>query len=358
MTPFLFFFSVLGAFNGLVLSAYLLLFTKEKSLSKYLLGALILALSIRIGKSVFLYFDPSLPRNYLQVGLSACFFIGPFLYFYLKSVVERHTQLPKSWKLILIFFFLFITIVGLIRPYQIYPDFWNKTFTYIIYWQWLFFVLASSYLLRPILLKLIKKDSIIDANERWLLAIYGGNFIIFCTYFSVLYGLSSVYYITGPLVFSFFLYLAIFGYFYSDSAEFSTQKPLKKYANKKINNSEAQQLLTQLDQLMVQEHLYKNNQLKLKQVAEKLAIPTHRLSQLLNDNLGKSFATYINEYRIQNACQLLGTAHNLSLEGIGYEVGFKSKSTFFTTFKKIQKVTPAQYQQQIKQDLPLNGSIL
>ncbi|MEM6321964.1 MAG: helix-turn-helix domain-containing protein, partial [Bacteroidota bacterium] len=125
---------------------------------------------------------------------------------------------------------------------------------------------------------------------------------------------------------------------------FSTQKPIRKYANKKIETTEAKQLTERLNELMTQEKIYTNPKLKLKTVAEKLAVSPHHLSQLLNDNLGKGFATYINEHRIEAACQLLGHSQHLSLEGVGYEVGFSSKSNFFITFKKIKGVTPAQFQ--------------
>lgn len=346
MIGLLYFFSVLGVFNGILLSAYLFFFTREKNLSKYLLGALVLALSIRIGKSVLLYFDRDISKIYLQIGLSACLFIGPFLFFYLKSVLQKTTQLPKTWKWTLWGLLAFIVIAGTIRPYHIYPLFWNTYLVKTIYSIWFVGVLATSYVIWPLLKKAIQQDNSLLPDQKWLLVIYLGNVIIATTFFLAFFGFSMAYYISGPLVFSFFLYLAIFGYFYTDNSHFSEQKPVKKYANKKIAASEANQLLSQLSDLM-QTDIHKNPQLKLKNVAEKLDIPTHRLSQLLNDNLGKSFNAYINEHRIQAACQLLETPHNLSLEGIGYEVGFNSKSTFFTTFKKIKGLTPAQFQQQI-----------
>ena len=346
MVGLLFFFSALGAFNGILLSAYLFFANKEKNLSKYLLGALVLALSIRIGKSVLLYFDRGLPKIYLQIGLSACLFIGPFLYFYLKSVLQNITQLPKNWKWGLLSLLAFILVAGTIRPYPLYPDFWNGYLIKVIYGTWSAGVVATGYLLVPIFKKGMTKGTNLLPTEKWLLAIYLANFIIAGAFFLAFFGFSMAYYISGPLVFSFFLYLAIFGYFYTDNTQFSAQKPVKKYANKKIDTGEATLLLNKVNQLILSEELYKNNQLKLKILAEKSAIPTHRLSQLLNDNLGKSFNAYINEYRIKAACQLLQTPHNLSLEGIGYEVGFKSKSTFFTTFKKIMQLTPAQFQQE------------
>ncbi len=348
MIGLLFFFSALGAFNGILLSGYLFFANKEKNLSKYLLGALVLALSIRIGKSVLLYFNPDLPKIYLQIGLSACLFIGPFLYFYLKSVLQNILQLPKNWKWLLLGLLAFILIAGSIRPYHIYPKFWNGYLIKVIYGTWFAGVVATGYILVSIFKKSLSKTTALLPAEKWLLAIYLGNFIIAGAFFLAFFGFSNAYYISGPLVFSFFLYLIIFGYFYTDNSQFSEQKTIKKYANKKvINPTEANQLLNQLNQLILTNELYKDNQFKLKTLAEKSAIPTHRLSQLLNDNLGKSFNAYINEYRIKAACQLLETPHNLSLEGVGYEVGFNSKSTFFTTFKKIMKVTPAQFQQQI-----------
>jgi len=346
MVGLLFFFSALGAFNGILLSAYLFFANKEKQLSKYLLGALVLALSIRIGKSVLLYFDRDLPKIYLQIGLSACLFIGPFLYYYLKSVIKPITQLPKQWKWTLLGLLAFILIAGSIRPYHNYPAFWNGVLIKIIYGTWFLGVVATGYILIPIFKNSMSSKHTLTPSDKWLLTIYLGNFIIAGAFFLAFFGFPMAYYISGPLVFSFFLYLAIFGYFYTDNSQFSEQKSVKKYANKKIESAEANQLLTQLADLM-ETDIHKDAKLKLKDVAEKLGIPTHKLSQVLNDNLGKSFNAYINEYRIQSACQLLETPHNLSLEGIGYEVGFNSKSTFFTTFKKIKNLTPAQYQQQI-----------
>lgn len=358
MNGLLFFLSTLGVFHGIGLSLYLFFFTKHKTLSKYLMGALILALSIRIGKSVLLYFDRDLPKIYLQIGLSACLFIGPFLYFYLRSVLDEIKVMPKNWKAVLLALFAFIIVIGSIRPYHNDPVFWNEYVIHIIYGVWFIAVLASGYLLLSIFRKGIKSIKSITAAEKWLCAIYFGNILIASAFFMSFFGFSMAYYISGPLVFSFFLYVLAYGYFNNHRFGYPKQTSQEKYANKKIDHVEAETLLQKLDQLMLAKSLYKNPQLKLNEVANELSIPKHQLSQLLNDNLGKPFRTFINEYRIKAACQMLGTNHQLSLEGIGYEVGFRSKSTFFTTFKKIQEVTPAQYQQKIMAKSHENGSIL
>lgn len=93
----LFFFSALGAFNGLLMALYFIFIAKPKHISNVFLGLFLLMLSIRIGKSVFFYFNPDLAFSYLQFGLTGCLFIGPFLYFYVKSVVSKTDTSVVKW---------------------------------------------------------------------------------------------------------------------------------------------------------------------------------------------------------------------------------------------------------------------
>ena len=117
----------------------------------------------------------------------------------------------------------------------------------------------------------------------------------------------------------------------------------KKYESKKIENEEAESLILLLNQAVEQEQFYRNTNIKLNDVAKHLNISSHKLSQLLNDNLGKSFAMFINECRINEAKKLLKENNQYTLEAIGFEAGFSSKSTFYATFKKIVGQTPAEF---------------
>lgn len=311
------------------------------------MACLILALSIRIGKSVLLYFDRDLPKIYLQVGLSACLFIGPFLYFYLKAALENIPTLPSRWKTILIMLLVSIVTVGLIRPYATYPDFWNTYVVQSIYSIWFVSVLFAGFTLLPVFKKALSKELKVSPVERWLCVIFIGNAVIAGAFFLSFFGSSMAYYISGPLVFSFFLYLLAYGYFNRNWFEMKDIPVIEKYANRKIKSSEAEAIIDKLNHLMHDKAVYTNPHLKLDDLAEDLDISKHQLSQLLNDNLGKPYKTFINEYRIQAACNMMASQHNLSLEGIGYEVGFRSKSTFFTTFKRMKNLTPAKYQEKI-----------
>jgi YesN/AraC family two-component response regulator len=90
--------------------------------------------------------------------------------------------------------------------------------------------------------------------------------------------------------------------------------------------------------------LYLKPNFSLEEAAKEMNVSKHVLSQYLNVMLGKSFTNLINEYRIEKAKELLEIESNLTVEGIGYDSGFSSKSTFFSTFKKITGKTPNEYQ--------------
>ena len=124
----LFFFSALGAFNGLILSMYFFFFAAKKHLSNYFLGALLLVLSIRIGKSVAYFFDYGLPRTFLQIGLTACFFIGPFLYFFIRSEIHQVKKLPGSWTWQILTWLFIILGVGAVYPYEKLSQIMGKLF--------------------------------------------------------------------------------------------------------------------------------------------------------------------------------------------------------------------------------------
>jgi YesN/AraC family two-component response regulator len=89
--------------------------------------------------------------------------------------------------------------------------------------------------------------------------------------------------------------------------------------------------------------------LSLKDLSEEIKIPSYQLSQFLNNNLGKNFTSFVNEFRINNACEIITSNDKLTLESVGYDVGFNSKSTFFAAFKKHTGTTPLNYQIQALQ---------
>lgn len=100
-----------------------------------------------------------------------------------------------------------------------------------------------------------------------------------------------------------------------------------------------------LKNAMTDSRLYLNQTLTRQDVAEHLKITPNQLSYILNTLIGKSFYDYVNEFRVAEVMSKIEDPNNihLTLEGIAYESGFNSKSTFNSIFKKVQGITPKQY---------------
>lgn len=347
----LFLVGTLGAVNGLVVSIYLFLSKKMKSPAALFLAIFLLAISIRVGKSAFLYFNPKLAKIYLQIGLSACWLIGPSLFYFYKSAVGGVRTIPVSWKWAYGILTGIIVLTGVIWPYSLYTFAWKAIIAPLIYLEWCIYLVATGVLLKTVWRKAFSAGTQLQPAEKFWVLLFLSNCIIHLAYLlsyaAVIHGM----YIVGAVSFSFFLYLTFFFLYNSNLQSIYLDAPMgtgEKPAKRKIPLPDASNWIDKLERVIHDEQLYKDPQLKLSDLAKKIQISSHQLSQLLNDNLGKSFSTYINEYRIKEACQLITTDDRLTLEAIGYEVGFNSKSTFYTAFKKIKDTTPALYKEHLK----------
>lgn len=340
----LFLLSAIGGLNGLALSAYFAFFVKNKSKSTYFLAGLLLAVSLRITKSAFLYFNGA--SNivwFIQFGLIACALIGPFLYLYIREErpnikTARHTWF---WHIVPVMVLLIVSFY--IFPYQTEHVFWNRMISWGIYWQWFIYTALSIVMVKGIFKKLVNKTETLNTKDIWLLNLVVGVFVIWLAYRTTRY----TSYIVGALSFSFVFYISLWLWIIKRKQPALFFETQKKYQNKTIEATEVNKIAKKLETVFKTNKLYKNPELKLNHLAEAVEVSPHQLSQFLNNNLQKSFNKYINEFRIEEAKQLLQTNHQFTLEAIGYEAGFSSKSTFYATFKKVVGVTPAQFRKQI-----------
>lgn len=337
----LFLFSALGALNGLFLSLYFAFFIKQKQRSNYFLSALLFVLSIRIIKSVFMYFNPGLSELFIQIGLSCCILIGPFLYLYVKSLIVEKSNI--NWLIHVLPALTLMTVLGLVYPYWTNKNIWSYVIVKGIYLQWLIYIVFTGIQLKLVFKVWFSKQRKLKNNEIWLLSIFIGVSVIWIGYNVGPY----TSYIVGAFSFSFVFYLLVlFWVFKRNKNSLFFKEPLK-YANKKIDGKEAKQFNTSLIEVIKEQELYKNPNLKLVDVASLLEVSTHYLSQFLNDNLGQSFSQYINTLRVEESKKLIQKSNQYTLEAIGLEAGFSSKSTFYSTFKKVTGTTPAAYKNQI-----------
>lgn len=118
-----------------------------------------------------------------------------------------------------------------------------------------------------------------------------------------------------------------------------------KYAGSQLSESLKNALLSRLDSLIVNEKIFKNESLSLEDVALLLQTNSKYVSQIINERYGKNFYNYINTFRVQEAQKLLLSAgwEKYSMLGIARMVGFGSKSTFNSSFKRITGFTPSDF---------------
>lgn len=351
----LFFFSALGVFNGFIITAYLLFFKKPKSIASYFLGLMLLGLCLKIGKSFIYYFYPDLPGMYIQIGLWGSTLVGPSLFYFIKSALEPDAKITTTHKVTYLFWTLVIVTTSIIAPYDDRPDIWENYIWTMIALQLTAYMVLAGWMLKGVLISFFSKGEKISQTEMLLLSVFIGNVVIPASFKLSFFEFFNGPCISGALFFSLMLYLNLFLFVSKRKTAnlFSNNPNMVRYANKKITNEQAKFLTEKLHKAILEQALYKNPDLKLNDLAKKINVSGHQLSQLLNDNLNKSFAAYINEYRINEACELIINDKGIKLEAIGYEVGFNSKSTFYTAFKKHKHTTPTLYKEGIAAVSPI-----
>ena len=113
----------------------------------------------------------------------------------------------------------------------------------------------------------------------------------------------------------------------------------------KANQSKNKEQLNRILRFMEAEKPYLDSKITLSGLADKLDMSSHNLSRIINEEFGKNFNDFINEYRIKEFKKIIlaGEHPNLTLLSYGYMVGFNSKTSFNRSFKRITGQTPSDF---------------
>lgn len=108
--------------------------------------------------------------------------------------------------------------------------------------------------------------------------------------------------------------------------------------------------LLKLKKYMADEKPFLNPALTIQDISREIGVPVRELSVLINHQLGQHFYDFVNTYRIENAMEILkdSSKYKVTVLEILYEVGFNSKSSFNTAFKKHAGNTPTNYRKTLQ----------
>jgi len=129
-------------------------------------------------------------------------------------------------------------------------------------------------------------------------------------------------------------------------------KSIDKYQKSGLQTNEIENLVIALSEKMKMEKAYLNSDINIALLSKQLNTNSKYLSQAINTKFNMNFNQFLNGYRIKESQRLLADKENnkLSIEGIATTVGFNSKATFNTAFRKQTGVTPSFYKKSLQQE--------
>jgi AraC-like DNA-binding protein len=120
----------------------------------------------------------------------------------------------------------------------------------------------------------------------------------------------------------------------------------EKYKTSSLTSTEQETIYGKLLTLFETESVYQESRLQLQDVADKLNIPAHSLSQTINTMTGKPFYDFVNGYRVTYLQRHLEdpTQKRFTILALGLESGFNSKASLNRVFKEHTGLSPSAYQ--------------
>lgn len=119
----------------------------------------------------------------------------------------------------------------------------------------------------------------------------------------------------------------------------------EKYKKSGLKKDQMNKYTEDLVHFMNTSEVWKDPELSIKKLSELTNIQSHYITQILSENLNKNFNTFVNEYRIEYAKELMMSKKydSWSFLSISFESGFNSKATFNSFLKKQTGMTPSEF---------------
>jgi AraC-like DNA-binding protein len=359
----------------LFISVFLFTSDKGKRISNVLIGSFFLSICLNLGDSFLL-----LKQVYFQYpawagwGSNLLLVCGPLIFFYTQSVLYKDFRFTKGkFVHFLPFIILFVIaevsylIAGRQIQVKILTGIVERKIPAVIYLASCgIYVHFSVYLFAA--LRSVRKYHLAATSQysdsrkvtlRWLkTTIY---FFLALMVISAINGYLSfeskgaIYFLVLSLTVFLLLLFIIFVLFkalrnpaiFSVWEEKEVDEAVKtaRYATSPLPGNEKKQVLDTLLRHMQSHQPYLEPELTLNDLAFQISVKPKILSQVINELAGRNFFEFINHYRIEEAKKRLTNPKDkkITVLEVMYEVGFNSKSSFNTLFKKYTGVTPGEF---------------
>ena len=126
----------------------------------------------------------------------------------------------------------------------------------------------------------------------------------------------------------------------------------EKYSGSSLSDSRGKEIEERIIELMANEKVFCREDFTIKDLADLCGSNTKYVSQVLNERMDTTFSQLLNEIRISVARKrFVDFEHygHLTIEAIVAELGFKSRSTFSKTFKRITGLSPSEFQRMARE---------
>lgn len=367
-------FFLLAAGHGLFLTLMLFFNKKGNQRANRILGLFILCFSLTLIDYVgywtrYHFYFPYLANMYKPLA----FLFGPLLFLYFKQIEEDNIRWSRYW----LHFIPFLLMLVYLGPWFLVPGpskmnllqgvvdevvkqrFFFPSIPYlvpglIVGHLSIYALLCSRYVQKQKQDDLRNNEPMSRIRYSWYRVLMG-LYIGFVGGYLFYYVLVNTPYFTLFYDYSISLAMTVFIYTvgvlgYKQPAIFSGQALQKvflapKYQNSSLTPSASQSLLQKLLAFMKAEKPYLDQDLRLAGLAEQMNSTTHHLSQVINEQLGKSFSDFVNSYRVEAAQKMLTDEKNkdIYIINIAYASGFNNKTSFNKAFKEMTGCSPSEY---------------
>ncbi len=370
-------FFIFGIFLAIFLE-FLLLTKKKKSRADKILVAWLFLLCIHQSLNYFLYTGEAYEYpHWLGVQFAMPVLHGVVLYFYVMEITGN--KFKKRWT-VLLHLIPTLSLVILAIPFYILSGeqkinvFQNEgaRFEWYIFYlniliplSGLIYSVWSLLVIKRHQLKIQNNFSNTDKKElQWLRYLSIGYAIIWVL--AIFFDSEIIFTAVVVLV----LFIGFFGInqlniFYSniepvqDLGKETISKAIKannpnkervnpineKYAKSGLNKDMASEIYTNLNRMMEDSASYKDENLTLAELSQRLDVHPNHLSQVINEMEDKNFYNYINSLRIKAFIKLASLPENkkYTMISLAYDCGFGTKSTFNKHFKLQTGKTPTEF---------------